>query len=579
MKRCPECRRDYYDDSLIYCLDDGNALLDGPASLDEPQTAILSEPPASAGGQFASENPTRPFIHTTAAEAQPRENVGGSTERQSLSAHRAAKPLIAASVTVAVLLGGFFGYRYFSSAANKQIESIAVMPFANESGNADVEYLSDGMTETLISSLSQLPNLNVKPRSSVFRYKGKEADAQTIGKELNVQAILNGRVVQRGADVSLFVELIDVVLNKVVWSQQYNRKQSDLVSLQSDIARDVSSKLKSKLSGEEQAKVINVYTTNSEAYQLYLKGNYYSSKLTKEGTQKGDAFFEQAIQLDPDYALAYNGLAYSKLVAMDWFTEPKIAGPQALANVAKAVALNDRLVETQLLRGMAAHWVEWDWITAESSFKKAIELGPSGYRPYGYYAWLLSNLGRDDEAIALAKQGQQLDPISPEANFYLGLALLGAGRTEEAIARFQTSIELDPTYFYAYSFLGRAYLQADKKEAALAAFKRAFELEGQNPENGANLAYAYGVTGDRAEAGRIIGDLKEKATSNYVAPYYFAIAYAGLSENEDVFKWLERAYAERSDSLVLYLTADPHMQGIRSDPRYKTLLNRLNLPE
>ena len=184
-----------------------------------------------------------------------------------------------------------------------------------------------------------LPNLNVKPRSSVFRYKGKETNPQTIGKELNVQAILNGRVVQRGQDISLFVELKDISLDKVIWSQQYNRKQSDLVTLQSDIARDVSSNLKTKLSGADEARVTNVYTTNSEAYQLYLKGNYYTSKFSKEGFRKGEVFFEQAIQLDPNYALAYNGIAYSQLTAMDWFTEPKVAGPKARDNVTKAIAL------------------------------------------------------------------------------------------------------------------------------------------------------------------------------------------------------------------------------------------------
>ena len=518
---------------------------------------------------------------TKAEDAEKTQNVTTSSSLEYAvilaKSHKFAAAVLGIILLAVISAVAYFGF--FAKSNHGQIESIAVMPFVNESGNADVEYLSDGMTETLISSLSNLPNLNVKPRSSVFRYKGKETNPQTIGKELNVQAILNGRVVQRGQDISLFVGLIDISLDKVIWSQQYNRKQSDLVTLQSDIARDVSSNLKTKLSGADEAKVTNVYTTNSEAYQLYLKGNYYTSKFSKEGFRKGDAFFEQAIKLDPNYALAYNGIAYSQLTAMDWFTEPKIAGPKARDNVAKAIALNDKLAETQLLRGMVAHWVEWDWITAESAFKKAIELNPSAPRPYGYYAWFLTNMGRNDEAIASAKQGQQLDPISPETNFYLGVALLAAGRSDEAIARFQISIELDPTYFYSYNFLGRAYLQADKKQDALAAFKRAVELEGENPENWANLAYAYGVSGNKAEAEKIVEYLKEKSKSNYVAPYYFAIAYVGLGENEETFKWLERAYDDRSDSLVLYLTADPQMQGIRSNPRFKDLLKRMNLPE
>jgi TolB-like protein len=249
---------------------------------------------------------------------------------------------------------------YIRTKSNKSIESIAVMPFVNTSGNAEVDYLSDGMTETLISSLSQLPNLNVKPSSSVFRYKGKETIPQNIAKELNVQAILNGRVVQHGQDISLFIELIDSSLDKVVWSETYNRKQTDLLTLQTEIARDVSSKIKTKLSGEDLAKVTKSYTTNEEAYQLYLKGNFYTSKFTKEGFDKGSEYLEQAIKLDPDYALAYNGLAYNQLTAMDWFSNPKIAGAKARDTVNKAAALDSSLPQTQLLLGLVAYWVEWD---------------------------------------------------------------------------------------------------------------------------------------------------------------------------------------------------------------------------
>src|SRR4051812_24091286 len=245
MKRCPECRREY-DNTMSFCLDDGAELLYGPASVDEPATAILSEPPTLAGGQFASENPTRLFVHTTAAEAEPQESLADRTERHGLSANRAAKPLAVVIVAVLILIGGFFGYRYFASA--KQIESIAVMPFVNESGNPDVEYLSDGMTETLINSLSQIPNLSVKARSSVFRYKGKEVDVKKIASELNVQAVLTGHIVQRGEQMTLNLELIDAQTENTIWGDRYERRASDIVSLQTEIARDVSLKLKSRLS-------------------------------------------------------------------------------------------------------------------------------------------------------------------------------------------------------------------------------------------------------------------------------------------------------------------------------------------
>ena len=263
---------------MSFCLDDGSELLFGPASMDEPATAILHTTAAPG------EAPTRAQIHTTGqtaifprTEAEPQKSLGELPEKRSFSAHRAAKPLVIVGIATVLLVGGFFGYRYLAT-SSKQIESIAVMPFVNDSGNADVEYLSDGMTETLMSSLTQVPNLQVKPRSSVFRYKGKETDPKTIGKELNVQAILNGRLVQRGNDITLYVELIDVQKETLIWKGDYSRSMANLVSLQSEVARDVSNKLKTKLSGAEVAKVEKRNTANPEAYRLYLQGRFYWNK-------------------------------------------------------------------------------------------------------------------------------------------------------------------------------------------------------------------------------------------------------------------------------------------------------------
>ncbi|HEX3100311.1 MAG TPA: hypothetical protein VHQ01_00890, partial [Pyrinomonadaceae bacterium] len=317
MKRCPECRRDYYDDTLSFCLNDGTELVYG-LSPDEPATAILSEPPASTGGRSVSENPTRPFIHTTAAEPEPKGNLGDSTEKQRFSARRTAKPLIIGVVVLALLAGGFFGYRYFAPFGSKQTESIAVMPFVNESGNADVEYLADGMTETLISSLSNIPNLSVKARSTVFYYKGKETSAKKIGEELKVQAVLFGRVSQRGDDLKLSLELVNTETQDVIWSEQYNRKQADLVTLQADIARDVSAKLKIKLSGADVAKVEKNSTVNPKAYQLYLKGLFQYNRRTGDSLKQAAEFFQQAIENDPNYAQAYSSLARTYTSFSSW---------------------------------------------------------------------------------------------------------------------------------------------------------------------------------------------------------------------------------------------------------------------
>ena len=274
MKKCPQCGREY-DNTMMFCLDDGAELLYGPASgseppasaggqFDEPQTAILNETPPP------SEAATRAQIHTTEQTAVLPSGIADVPKSKSFD-----KRLLLAPLALAVIvLGGFFGYRYLAT-SSKQIESIAVMPFVNESGNADVEYLSDGMTETLISSLSQLPNLNVKGRSSVFRYKGKDIDTKTLGKELGVQAVLYGRVIQRGDQLTLSLELLDAATENVIWSGKYDRKQADVVSLQSEIAKDVSAKLKFRLSGAEETKVTKAATSDTEAYQAYLKGRYY----------------------------------------------------------------------------------------------------------------------------------------------------------------------------------------------------------------------------------------------------------------------------------------------------------------
>lgn len=435
------------------------------------------------------------------------------------------------------------------------------------------------MTETLISSLSQLPELNVKARASVFRYKGKGMDASQIAKELNVQAILNGRVAQRGNELSLYIELVNAALDKVMWSQQYNRKQADLVTLQSEIARDVSSRLKTKLSEADEARVTKVHTTNPEAYQLYLKGNYYTAKFTKEGFRKGIDYFNQAIALDPNYALAYSGLAFNYYNYVDWFMPPKEAAPKAKDAARKALAIDDTLSDAHLALAIIAHWYDWDWATAEQEYKRAIELKPNDPRPHDFYSWFLAPLGRHDEALAEAKRGQQLDPISPEANFFVGSVLVFSRQYDQAIEQLRSGLDLDQTYWYAHYFLGRAYEQKGRLPEAIPEFQRALELEKDNAENWANLGHAYALSGKRIEALKIIDHLKELSASNYIAPYNVAAVHAGLGDKDQAFAWLDRAYNERSSMLALYLTNDPRMDSLRSDTRFVELVRRVGLPQ
>jgi|CXWL01.1.fsa_nt_gi TolB-like protein/Flp pilus assembly protein TadD len=577
MKRCPECRRDYYDDTLLYCLDDGNALLEGPATAasgDEPATAILPAP---------GEAPTRAQIHTTeqtavlprGAEAEPRESLGGISEKQSFSANRAAKPLAALVVAVLVLVAGFFGYRYITPA--KQIESIAVMPFVNESGNADVEYLSDGMTETLIKSLSELPNLNVKPRSSVFRYKGKDTDLKTIGKELNVEAILNGRVIQRGEQLTLSLELVDVLSDKVLWTEQYQRKRSDLVSLQSEIAKDVSTKLKLKLSGADEAKVTRTSTVNPEAYQAYLKGRYYWNRRTAETLKKAIEQFKAATDRDPNYALAYAGLADCYAVLNEYSGIPLSETlPQAKVYAERSIALDDQLAEPHATLGSIFEYL-WQWTEAEREFKRAVELNPNYATAFHWYGNFLRDTGRFDEAFVMIKRANELDPLSSIISNNVSVMYGVYNDHNASVETALKLIELDPNFSNANQQLGLSYLKLGRNAEGIAELEKAVKLSDRAGTQLADLGYGYAVTGKRAEAIAIVKELEEKYSKREANAQNIASAYAGLSEKDKAFEWLEKGFQTKGD--LTYLKWAIPFESLRDDPRYAGLLKRMGLPE
>ncbi len=584
MKRCPECRRDYYDDTLLYCLDDGNALLEGPASVDEPATAILSEPGTVATGFRPSEAPTKPHIiatdqtaiFRTGAEAEPRESLGDLAERHSLSAHRAAKPqsqrnklLAIFGIAVLLLIVGFFGYRYF--APTKQIESIAVMPFVNESGNEDVEYLSDGMTETLIKSLSQLPNLAVKSRSTVFYYKGKETSPKKIGEELNVQAVLLGRVGGRGDDLKLSLELVNTQTQDVIWSEQYDRKQSDLVSLQSEIAKDVSTKLKLKLSGADAAKVEKNYTTNPEAYKLYLQGRFYWNRREEKDFRKATDFFNQAIALDPNYALAYAGLAdtHALLFSYDFAPVTEIAVARDYAN--RSLSLDSSLAEPHAVLALTSEYL-YDWTGAELEFKRSIELNPNYPTAHQWYGEMLTCLGRFDEALAEHRRSLEIDPLSLPLNWTYGRALYFARRYDEALIQLKKAVDLDTNFARTHRTLAEYYRLKKDFGASVEERAKFFDLSG-NPEAAALVRQVFAKEGWPAFL-RLSASNQTLNDNLWVR----AKAYDELGERNAAFAELEKAYANRSTSL-LWLKIEPGFDTLRDDPRYKDLLKRMGLPE
>ncbi|MBA3770082.1 MAG: hypothetical protein H0X08_06260 [Blastocatellia bacterium] len=579
MKRCPDCRRDYTDDTLLYCLDDGTRLLDGPASMDEPATAILHN------GDDLGDAPARAQIHTIEQRkvAETRKNLGGLPEKQSLSAYRAAKPprrvgsghrlFAVVGVVVIILVGGFFAYRFYTP--TKQIESIAVMPFVNDSGNAEVEYLSDGMTETLISSLSQLPNLSVKARSSVFRYKGKEADSQTIGKELNVQAILNGRVVQRGQELILYVELVEAGTENSLWTQTYNKTMTNLVALQSEIARDVADKLKVKLSGADEQRLTKNYTQNAEAYQLYLKGRYHVQRSMRAESQTGIVYFQQAIAADPAYALAYVGLADAyRVLSLGGELPSSELFPKAKAAAEKAIELDANLAEAHTALGSTLFFFDWDWKGAERELARALELDPKSGDAHGAYAFFLSNMGRHEEAIREIKLSRELDPLNLRLGALEAQYLIHAGRVDEALVRLQKTFELDPNFWLAHLFASSAYIEQGRFVEAEAEARKAEELTDASTHPTGFVGYALAKGGKQAEARIVLEKLLELSRQRYVSPYSVALIYNGLDDKEQTLAWLERGYRERT-ALMTFLKVEPKWNNLHGDPKFQDLMRRM----
>jgi TolB-like protein/Tfp pilus assembly protein PilF len=568
MKECPACKRVYTDETLNYCLDDGDTLVYGPAT-GEFATAILTAE-------------VRPSEAPTISQLDPDTRVGTNAEPASrgTATQFATKKLIWLVVPVVLLLGGFLIYKYLPLSGEKQIDSIAILPFVNASNNPDAEYLSDGISESLINSLSQVPNLRVVPRSTVFRYKGRDIDPQTVGRELGVRAVLTGRLVQRGDTLSIQTDLVDVTEQSTLWGEQYNRKLADLLTVQEEISREISSKLRIKLSGEERSQLTKRYTENTEAYQLYLKGRYYWNKRTGEDLKKGIDHFRQAIDMDPNYALAYAGLADCYNVLPIWTPiETKESYPKAKAAAQKALEIDDSLAEAHTSLAYALYRYDWDWSAAEHEFKRAIDLKPNYSTAHHWYSFYLSAMGHAEEAIVEIKRAQELEPLSLFLNSDVGFALGRARQYDEAVAQLRKTIELDPTFGYPHFHLGLVYEQMGMYDAAIDELRKAVDL---SPKGAyltlASLGHSYALSGKRAEALEILDQLKEKARREHVSAYFVALIYTGLGDKDLAFVWLNKACQDR-DYPITRLKDDSRFDSIRSDPRFADLMRCVGLPQ
>lgn len=460
----------------------------------------------------------------------------------------------------------------------KAIDSLAVLPFVNAKNDAETEYFSDGITECIINSLSKLPKLRVVPRSTVFRYKGRENDVQEIGQELSVRAVFAGRILQIGDSVIVKAELVDIANEAQIWGDQYRRKLTDIFTLLEEIAEDISETLKIKLTGEEKKFLEKRYTENTEAYQLYLKGRYFvTSKRTEEWIKKGIECFQKAIDIDPNYALAYSGIAeaYGLLASSTGGWRPHDAYPKAKAAAMKALELDNALAEAHCSLGFCHLLYDWDLAGAERQFLEAIKLNPNYPNAHDGLGFYYKAIGKHAEAIEKCKKAQQLDPLSPFVHVSLGYAYYFARDYEKAIEECQKALEMDKNLTFAYRNLGLAYLQQKKFDEAIEALNKAITFSCGGLAFESYSGYAYAMAGKPHEALRVLENLQVIDRERYVSAYNFAMIYAGLGEIDKAFEWLEKAYHERS-GFMPFLKVEPSVDCLRSDSRFEELLQRVN---
>jgi serine/threonine protein kinase/tetratricopeptide (TPR) repeat protein len=461
---------------------------------------------------------------------------------------------------------------------SKVIDSLAVLPFENASGDPQHEYLSDGITASLINVLATVPKLRVMAQSTVFRYKGKVIDPQAIGRELNVRAVLAGKVMQSGGSLRIGTELVDVATGSQLWGAQYDRKPGDIFIVQDEISNEISEKLRLQLTRAEKKRLTRRHTENAEAYRLYLKGRHHWNRWTEDGFYKAIEYFQQAVEKDPAYALAYTGLADS-YVLLGWncYLPPNEAFPKGKVAALTALQLDPDLAEAHTPLAAVLWLHDWKWEEAQKEFKRSLELNPAYPTANHWYAEFLMTMGRHGEAVARMQNGQESDPLSLIINVAVGWELYCGRQYDKALEQLRRTVELDPNYPVTYWILGLLLRKTGCWELAIIEGQKAVQLSGGSPLMRAALAHTFGASGRTKEAYQVLDDLTKLAKQKYVAPYFFAGIHLGLGENERALEYLEKSDEEHSHWLI-YLHIDPSMDGLRDDPRFQSLLRRVGLP-
>jgi TolB-like protein/DNA-binding winged helix-turn-helix (wHTH) protein/Tfp pilus assembly protein PilF len=461
---------------------------------------------------------------------------------------------------------------------NGALESLAVLPFVNASSDSNAEYLSDGITESLINNLSQLPNLRVMARSTVFRFKGKDTDPQKIGNDLHVEAVLSGRLVQQGNVLIIQAELMDVKTGAQLWGGQFNRRADDVFSLQDDLSQEIAEKLRLRLTGDEKQRLAKRYTRDGEAYQCYLKGRYFWNKRTPDGAQKAVGYFQQAIDKDPVYALAYAGLAdaYTYLSFFN-VVPPREAMPSAKAAAMKALEIDEHLAEAHVSLGYISFAYDWNWTAAGKHFDEALALNPTLTRTHNFYPLYLNSRGMAQQAVEVAKAALDLDPASPSVSHYLAVQLYLARQFDQAIEQCHKTLDLEPNFAVAYQVMGQAYLAKGMNREAKLVLEEYSALSQHSADSLALLGYSQARLGERSQAIQILDELKATSKKGYVPAFYFAMIYAALEDKGQAFPQLDRGYDERYARFA-YLRLEALWDPLRSDERFSDLVRRVGIP-
>ena len=573
MKRCPRCNRIETDPSFSFCRVDGATLtLDSTSDRTEAKTVSLGHGPLAreeVGSYSTGDQVIRKTAPTTVLGKQ-RPRVGGLNS---------GKRLVLATVFAALVisLAGIVYVRFFrSKGAATNRNSIVVLPLVNANNDSNIEYLSDGISEALINSLTELRQLKVIARSTAFRYKGKDVDPQQVGRELNVDTVLMGRVKQLGDNLDVQVDLVDANTGAQVWGKEYERKVSDVLSVKQAIAREITDNLKLKLSGDEQQQLSKRDTNNAESFQCYLRGRYYWNKRSADGLKKAIEQFQQAIDADPNYALGYVGLADSYLQLEQYTGAPASeVVPKARAAVDRALQLDDSLSEAHATSGNINQKL-WHWDETEQELKRAITLNPNYPTAHHWYAYYFYVKRQFDDALREIKRAHELDPLSAVISENVALVYLLKGDINAAVDQGQKTIALDPGFVDAHYVLGFAYLKQGRNEEAGAEFQKSVDLSNRSGTYLGNLGYYYAVVGKRAEALIILKELEDKYAKGQASGLFLAGVYAGLGENDQVFSWLEKDFQNRSGQLPT-VAWRLHFEKLRNDPRYRDLLVRMGL--